>query len=858
MMQRVLFFALFPAIISATEFSAEIRPFLKQHCYKCHGAEKQKADLRLDTLTDDFSDSRTAAAWIEVRDNLNLGEMPPDDEPRPDGDQLIAVSHWIANELRAMQARSNSTDGRVLLRRLSRTEYVNTVRDLLKIRVIEGDGTRELLPPDGKLEGFDKVSKALLLDPSLMDSYFAAGRQIADRAVRIRPPRVEHLAQRYEFETIPNTGGINYLADSRAVDILEDGILLYSGGARTANLPKHPYNDQQVPILGEYTVRVRAGADRGEKGEPVYVELMRGRGLSKRIEVEAPLDAPEIYEWTVTIDPMENMEWQVHIIPGNQFQLYNSRPDQLRREAERLVQSGDPKEGFRLRAQGEAEGGFADRPNPEAYDKTRVPRLFLDYFEIEGPLNESFPPASTRYLYPNGFEDPGKLTIDDARSLFQQLLPRAFRRPVQEDELAAWTELVAQEMELGHSYHDALKTGITAMVCSPDFLFLMEPDSIAVTPPQKPRGFFSRIFGSSTKAEPEPSNGRNLNDFELATRLSYFVWSSMPDGELFDLAAKGELSNPANLDAQVTRMLADPKAEALINDFATQWLKIDEFEQFKPDESIYRHSYYAPRFAGLTADFEEEARSFFREILARDESVLNFLDSDWIMANEKLAAYYGIDGVEGEEFRRVSLPTNSPRGGILGMGGFHQWGSDGARTKPVERGKYILSVLFNDPPDPPPPNAGEVEPNIQGERLTVRERLLQHQEIEACAGCHRTIDPYGLAMENFNVVGLWRDRQDGEIEHFWSHNPPPIINEGALPNGKDYAGFSEFKALLAEQSARFERGLAEKLMIYALGRSLDPADDATLSALVADMSENGHTLSGLIRGIVKTEAFRTK
>ena len=289
-----------------------------------------------------------------------------------------------------------------------------------------------------------------------------------------------------------------------------------------------------------------------------------------------------------------------------------------------------------------------------------------------------------------------------------------------------------------------------------------------------------------------------------------------------------------------------------------QWLHIDEFDKFKPDEGIYKKSYYAPQFGGIAADMEEEARAFFREILRNNESVLNFLDSEWIMANERLARYYGIAGVEGEAFRRVSLPAASPRGGILGMAGFHKWGADGARTKPVERGKYLLGVLFNDPPDPPPPNAGEVEPNVQGERLTVRERLLRHQEVEACAGCHRTIDPYGLAMENFNVVGLWRDVQDGEQQHFWTWNPPPVIVEGTMPNGKKYANFAEFKELLTSQTARFERGLAEKLFIYALGRTLEPSDDGVLADIVSQTAEQGHSMSAMIKAIVRTEAFRTK
>ncbi len=819
----------------AADFAADIKPFLEANCTKCHGPEKQKGRLRLDTLTDDFSDSHTASMWIEVRDNLNLGEMPPEDEPRPDGDQVIAVSQWIATELRAIQAQANSTGGNVLLRRLSRTEYANTVRDLLKINFEQGEGPEKILPPDGTLEGFNKVSKALLLDPSLMESYFEAAKFVADRAVAVRPPRVATYKDRYEFETIPKTGGISYIATRRSNEMTDDGIILYADLARTGAWPRHPYNDRTFPILGKYKIRVKAGAHQGENDQPVFMEI-RFINYKKRIRVDAPIENPEVYEWHTTINPNRAGELQVAMVPSLQFTTTNIDSTAMRSVVEGAAKEERYRDSLRVWQQGAAEGFYTTFQQTEpvalSQDLTKLPKLFLDYIEVEGPLQEEFPPASTQNLYPKGYANPQSQTLESAREVFGRLLPRAFRRPVADSEIEEQVRIVANELEQGESFHNVMKIGLVAMLCAPDFLYLLEP---------------------------EPGDrGRKLNDHELATRLSYFLWSSMPDDELFGLAKAGRLSDSAVLDAQVTRMLADSRAEALVTDFADQWLKISEFDQFRPDEGIYHATYYGAQFAGIARDMEEEARAFFREILRKDESVLNFLDSDWIMANEKLASYYGISGIEGEEFRRVALPADSPRGGIVGMAGFHKWGADGNRTKPVERGKYLLGVLFNDPPDPPPPNAGEVEPNVQGERLTVRERLLRHQEVEACAGCHRTIDPYGLALENFNVVGLWRDVQDGEQRHFWTYNPPPIITEGTLPNGQAYASFAEFKALLAAQSERFERGLAEKLMVYALGRMLEPTDDGTIQDLVAEMGNRGHTMSSLIRGIVKTEAFRSK
>jgi hypothetical protein len=300
---------------------------------------------------------------------------------------------------------------------------------------------------------------------------------------------------------------------------------------------------------------------------------------------------------------------------------------------------------------------------------------------------------------------------------------------------------VQEELDHAQSFHDAIRAGVTAVLTSPNFLYLHEPGG---------------------------TEARTLSDFELASRLSYFLWSSMPDEALVELARQQKLRDPQVLLSQVDRMLADPKSEALVQAFAAQWLRTGQYRTFRPDERLYRE--YTDE---LGAAMVEQSLGFFREILKHDLSMLNFLDSDWTMLNERLARFYGIDGVSGNDFRRVPLGAGSHRGGLLGQAGVAMFGSDGNRTKPVSRGVYVREVLFNNPPDPPPPNVGEIEPNIRGKNLTVRERLLAHQEIESCAACHRTIDPYGLALENFNVIGQWREAQDGDV--------PPSMSPGGSP-----------------------------------------------------------------------------
>jgi hypothetical protein len=408
---------------------------------------------------------------------------------------------------------------------------------------------------------------------------------------------------------------------------------------------------------------------------------------------------------------------------------------------------------------------------------------------------------------------------------------------VHDSEVDAIAALVADEIQHGASFEEAIRAGLVAMLCAPDFLFLFEPD---------------------TSGSPRP-----LNDYEFASRLSYFLWSSLPDAALTELAERSALGDPAVVSEQVDRMLADPRSDGFVQGFARQWIRIDEFDRFPPDEQIFA-DYYATDMVGLGSDMEEQPLAFFREVLHRDLPVSTFLHSDWTMLNERLANFYDIAGVTGDQFRRVDFPDpSSPpynaRGGLLGMAGVHKWGSDGNRTKPVERGKYVLDVLFNDPPPPPPPNAGEVEPNLNGERLTVRERLARHREQPTCNNCHRRIDPYGLALENFNVIGQWRDRLDGEkpLAH-WGNDRPAIDPSGVLPDGSEFETFPEFQQLLIGQQDRFRRALAEKLLVYALGRTLEPADRALIDELAAQAQEDDDTFMRLVTGIALSDPFRHK
>ncbi|MFT5525255.1 MAG: mono/diheme cytochrome c family protein, partial [Pirellulaceae bacterium] len=762
-------------------YRQHVAPLIAKYCVNCHGPKTQESDLRLDTLSSDLGDSANAEKWIEVMDNLNLAEMPPQDETQPPAEMVEKVTGWISDELRRIDRLSKSTGGRALLRRLSRTEYANAVRDLLGIEFLPTEGPRDLLPPDGTLDGFDKLSKALLLDASLMEKYFDVAAIVADKAVVVGPPPVPTRANRMQYEEIG--GGIEYIKLSRTTEVTETGIVSMSSGMRTDDKIRHPWDNSLIPIRGKYRLRVRVGADKKDR-EALYIRITRGGdGDIYFGKVPGTIEAPQIIEIIRPFNTSGGSEIGIRFENGTSFARVNYHYSALQKSSQEAIANGDQKLAGRLRAQMGAQGfPNQSRPEPKTRTTDHLPRVLFDWIELAGPLYDQWPPKSTQLIFHRGL-DAKQFTPLYAREIFSQILPRAFRRPVTVTEIDAITGVAISELERGESFTSAIKAGIIATLCSPSFLMLYE--------------------GSSDDSAPRP-----LNDYEMATRLSLLLWSSIPDEELYRLARENKLQTDQQLLAQVERMLADEKSNAIVDGFARQWLKADEFDRFAIDRSLYRE-FYSTENAGLNEAINAEPIEFFRYMLKNRGNALDFLDSNWTMANEALARHYGIEGVTGNEFVKVALPVATHRGGLTTMAALHKWGSDGNRTKPVERGKYILDVLFNDPPKPPPPNAGEVEPNVSGDNLTVRQRLDQHRTIPACANCHRIIDPYGFALENFNVTGTWRTKQDGE--RGWWPDEAVIDASATFPNGVKFETIEQFRSELRKQGDRFLRGLSEKM-----------------------------------------------
>jgi hypothetical protein len=430
--------------------------------------------------------------------------------------------------------------------------------------------------------------------------------------------------------------------------------------------------------------------------------------------------------------------------------------------------------------------------------------------------------------------------LDDVRMILQRILPRAFRRSTDETQLEPYLALARQALDEGLSFEMALRRSLKGVLCAPEFLFMEE-------------------------ALVESKGSPLIDDFALSSRLSYFLWSSLPDGELFDLAERGELHKPDVLHTQVERMLEDPKSERFVENFTDQWLKLRDIDFTVPNNRLYPEYNQLLRQSML-----DETHAFFREILKRDLSVRSFIDSDFAMLNRPLADFYGIGGVRGLDMQRVKLPADSLRGGVLTQASVLKVSADGTRTSPVLRGAWILENLFGTPSPPPPPTVGTIEPDIRG-ATTIREQLARHRNDASCSRCHSKIDPPGFALERFDVIGgertWYRTAQQGKYldiplhpqapqQHVRYRQGPDVDASGTLPDGREFAGIRDFKQLLLEDEAILARPLTRLLLTYSLGRNLGFSDRPEVERIVNKVKDNDYGLRSIIHEVVASQTFR--
>jgi hypothetical protein len=808
-------------------FAAEFRRFAEAHCVECHGPDVQKSRLRLDTLAAAFDDKDAAATWIKVFEKLSRGEMPPKKKARPPEKEMNAVVADLHRQLHDSSLARQQREGRVALRRLNRTEYETTLRDLLgnKLEV------KELLPDDNTSAGFDNVSAVLDISPVHLLRYQDAAESAVLTVIPNRPP-AEIKQRRTGREIVEKMKVWNDMIGKTA-RLDGDTLIMYS-----RPYPHIPCQTYPVQQSGHYHVRASVYAvGTGGKPLPMLAVCRQEYGREEtdvRAVRDVPADKPTIIEAEYDL-----RQRQVIVFTG--WSLPTARD---------FMQS---------------------HKNPQL-EEYSGPGLAVQWLEVEGPL-DVFPSLGYERLFggvplkPKSVaraeaagqpvpQQPAKrnegqwiydpLVIasakprEDAERLMRAFLPRAFRRPVAADIQDYYVKLVLAQLDKGLPFTEAMLIGYRAALCSPHFLILTE-----------------RVD------ESKASGAMALDDYAIASRLSYFLWSSMPDDELIALAAKGELKKPEVRRKQVDRMLNDPKGHRFTANFAGQWLDLRNINATSPDPQIYTE-YDDFLFWSMP----RETELFFEEILRNDLPLTDFVQSNWTFLNERLAQHYGIPGVIGGELRKITLPSDCHRGGVLTQASIMKVTADGTRTSPVLRGKWVLDRIIGLPPAPPPPDIPAIEPDIRG-ATTIRQQLDKHRNTAACATCHKHIDPPGFALETFDAIGGWRTfyratrstRGLADLPNYPGRKVPRGLDVEMgfeTAEGRPFRDIDEYKQILLADKDQLARSLAKKLIIYATGADIQFADREVVEDLVAKSRGKNYGFRSLVHDVVESRVFLNK
>jgi mono/diheme cytochrome c family protein len=791
---------------SSREFDAVVRPFLEAHCTACHGEKKQKGDLRLDTLSRDFLNPAAAGHWMEVMERIDSGDMPPKKEARPAPGDIARVAEQITLQLTEAETHRQAAEGEtVSFRRLSRDEYRNTIRDLLGVACDVADPAG--LPEDPDWQGFERIGAVLTISPAHIEKYLAAADAALSEALALGPQPASTTVRMRAVDFHRISGEVAKLLEAQGtIDRARIDIVPNNG----ANGTPGEGNELKIATAGEYRFRVRLSALRPPGGRAPRL-LVYAAGIDRTLfeqDVEAPEDQPTTLEFRAHLPAGVHQMRVINAVPGPNPEGRQSRPL-------------NSKPFFSLQARQPWQIKLTD----DAF-KPIWPTILLDWLEYEGPLQASWPPPAHQAIFA-GDAGSGDAAGDaaHAREVLVRFLGRAFRRPARPDEVERLMTLVERERRLGGGFAASLKPALLAALCSTSFLYLVEGSAGAPSP--------------------------RLGDWELASRLSYFLWSSMPDERLLDLARQGTLRQPGTLRAEARRMLADARARAFMDAFPRQWLQLRRVGMFAPDRKLY------PEYDDyLEKSMVGETTAFFREVLQRDLGLREFLDSDWTMLNERLALHYGIAGVDGQEFRRVALKPEDHRGGLLTQAAILSLTSDGTRHRPVHRGKWILESIIGKPPPPPPANVPPIRTSAPGQpKATLRAKLEAHREDPNCAACHRKIDPLGLAFDNYDAIGHWRTT---EAVRDGAGADPMLDPSGELPDGRAFADAAGLKRLLAADLDRFALAFCDKLATYALRRGMTFADRAELAAIATGAKAQDYHLASLIEQLVASPLFQKR
>ncbi len=775
------------------------RTFLQTYCARCHAAGKSEGGFRLDTLSRDFADQDVAQRWAEVVFRMNNGEMPPSKEPQPKALELGNAVESISTRIKEGEAARMARRGPVAHYRLSREEYGHTVYDLLGVYydvTIPG-----ALNDDPRWHGFDRLGSLLTLSPSHVDRYMRAAETVIARAFPAKPPATE--------------------TTRRTADDGRWRELGLAGPKRWAIWPGHSQPLGQIQQAGLYRVRLRLSGLPSFRGRLPHLALWH-QGMKRAITGQ-DVAAPEDRATELAIEAF---------LPEGAYSVMNQSPGML---ADGQTPSIVRESFINTTVSRET------RPNgyKQFDDQGRLifPLLIVDSIELEGPIHLPSDVRKREDLLPMPDSAGAGATGTAASSAsarardastaaaLRRFTTRAWRRPATDAELERYFRLIEQELAAGETFDAAYRTALAAILTSKNFYYLEE--------------------GSAERRRDR------INDWELASRLSYFLWSSLPDEPLFAAAAAGKLHEPATLKAELRRMLDDPKAARFASSFPRQWLQLHRVGQFPADSELY------PDYdKWLEQSMVLETVGYFETVLQGNRSIREFLDSDWTLLNPRLALHYGLPPLTEPGFRKVALGPASGRGGLLTHASVLSLTSDGTRHRPVHRGVWVSEAVFGRTPPPPPPNVEPLAPTPSDRpKATIRQQLEAHTTHAICASCHAKIDPLGFAFDNFDAIGRWRTEE--RVIGGQGANPP-VDPSGRLPDGRPFRGVVEFKALLAQDLDRFAEAFVEHLATYALRRVMTIDDQPRLREIATASKPNEYPLRTVIENLVLSDLFQQR
>lgn len=772
--------------LEAIHFEKQVRPILKKHCFKCHGEKKQKGDLRLDTLSGDLSKDRVAAeAWHDVQNALNLSEMPPKKEDSLLPAELRTVTSWITQEIDALVASQKGTGGRIVLRRLNKTDYQNTMRDLLGI---EMDYAKNLPPETLSEDGFRNNGATLQMSDLQLEYYLESARKGLAKAI-VTGSRPKFFEKEFTVSVNDKNRGSNILDKdqqfiAKLLDYPEDGEILIRAKVKAQFAENRGYPQLRAAI--GYRADVQAP-----------------RGFLKPVDITS--EDWQIIEFRARIENFPLPSKSQSKFPGLLLWLDNAYAE------------GHDKP---IKARGKGKKKKAQK-GPLTY-----PRIEVASMQFIGPILDDWPPAQHKAILLPSEQRSNEETY--SKIVIRNFMRRAFRRPIHDEEIVPYYRFFRSTRPEMETFEDAIRETLAMVLISPDFLFLVEPSG---------------------------SSKRSISDWELASRLSYFLWSSMPDTRLLNLAKKEALRKPEILEKEISRMISDERSWQFVEQFADQWLDIGALQRVAINPNYY------PKFdPTLKASMRGETIHFFGELFQKNLSALNILDSNFTMLDEPLAKHYGLAGPKGSRFERVSIKPGDHRGGVLAHGSVLLGNSTGEDSHPVKRAVWIRERLLDDAPAPPPPDVpalDSTDPNFA--TLSVRDQLAEHRKQISCNECHRNIDPWGISLENFGADGLWREQILRKKVKGKGMIKLPVLSEAILPDGKKIEGIADLKKhLLEDRREQFARAFTSKLLTYALGRRLELIDQKTVDELTSKFIKSEYRIKDLIYLIVASKTFQSK